>query len=89
MRLAVGAAVGGVLRIGVIAANSQQRPQPSFQLNSYYFSIYSHCWGWLTWRRAVVLIAWVRAPRSKLALLRSTASWWLSKPQRSGNPITH
>jgi glycosyltransferase involved in cell wall biosynthesis len=37
--------------------------------------------------------AWVRAPRSKprqaLALLRSTASWWLSKPQRSGNPITH
>jgi hypothetical protein len=37
----------------------------------------------------VVLIAWVRAPRSKLALLRSTASWWLSKPQRSGNPITH
>jgi len=36
---------------------------------------------------------WVRAPRSKprhaLALLRSTASWWLSKPQRSANPVTH
>jgi hypothetical protein len=89
MRLGVGAAVGGVLRIGVIAANNQQRPQPSFQLNSYYFSIYSHCWGWPTWRSAVALIAWVRAPRSKLALLRSTASCWLSKPQRSCNPITY
>lgn len=37
--------------------------------------------------------AWVRAPRSRprqaLALLRSTASWWLQKPQRSPNPVTH
>ena len=37
--------------------------------------------------------AWVQAPRSKprqaTALLRSTASWWLSKPQRSANPVTH
>ena len=37
--------------------------------------------------------AWVQAPRSKprqaLALARSTASWWLSKPQRSANPVTH
>ena len=37
--------------------------------------------------------AWVQAPSSKprqaAALLRSTASWWLSKPQRSANPITH
>ncbi len=37
--------------------------------------------------------SWVDAPCSKprqaLALLRSTASWWLSKPQRSANPITH
>lgn len=36
---------------------------------------------------------WVRAPRSKprqaLALLRSSASWWLQKPQRSANPVTH
>ena len=24
-----------------------------------------------------------------MALLRSTASWWLSKPQRSANPVTH
>ncbi|MBM5784072.1 MAG: glycosyltransferase [Cyanobacteria bacterium K_DeepCast_35m_m1_288] len=36
---------------------------------------------------------WVRAPRSKprqaLALLRSNASWWLQKPQRSANPVTH
>lgn len=36
---------------------------------------------------------WVQAPRSKprqaLALVRSTASWWLSKPQRSTNPVTH
>ena len=38
--------------IGVIAANNQQRPQPSFQLTSNYFSIYSHCWGWAIWRRA-------------------------------------
>ena len=37
--------------------------------------------------------AWVHAPRSKprqaLALARSTASWWLSKPQRSDNLVTH
>jgi len=37
--------------------------------------------------------AWVKAPRSKphqaLALMRSTASWWLSKPQQSRNPVTH
>ena len=37
--------------------------------------------------------AWVQAPYSKprqaTALLRSTASWWLSKPQRSANPVTH
>ncbi len=37
--------------------------------------------------------SWVHAPRSKprqaMALLRSTASWWLSKPQRSANPVTH
>ena len=37
--------------------------------------------------------AWVKAPRSKprqaLALVRSTASWWLSKPQRSANRVTH
>ena len=37
--------------------------------------------------------AWVKAPRSKprqaLALARSTASWWLSKPQHSRNPVTH
>jgi len=37
--------------------------------------------------------AWVQAPRSRprqaAALLRSTASWWLSKPQRSANPVTH
>ena len=36
---------------------------------------------------------WVRAPRAKprqaLALLRSSASWWLQKPQRSANPVTH
>lgn len=28
-------------------------------------------------------------PRQALALLRSTASWWLSKPQISANPTTH
>lgn len=37
--------------------------------------------------------AWVHAPRSKprqaLALVRSTASWWLSKLQRSANPVPH
>jgi len=37
--------------------------------------------------------AWVQAPCSKprqaMALLRSTASWWLGKPQRSVNPVTH
>jgi glycosyltransferase involved in cell wall biosynthesis len=36
---------------------------------------------------------WVQAPGSKprqaLALLRSTASWWLSKPQKSPNSFTH
>jgi len=39
-------------RVGVIAANNHQRPQPSPPTTSYYFSIYSHCWGWATWRRA-------------------------------------
>ena len=37
--------------------------------------------------------AWVQAPRSKprqaLALARSTASWWLAKPQHSANSVTH
>lgn len=37
--------------------------------------------------------AWVKAPRSKprqaLALARSTASWWLSKPQHTHNPVPH
>ena len=36
---------------------------------------------------------WVYSPHSKprqaLALLRSTASFWLSKPQRTANPVTH
>ena len=38
-------------RIGVIAANNHQRKPPS-DGSSYRFSIYSHCWGWATWRRA-------------------------------------
>ena len=38
-------------RVGVIAANNHQRLPPS-DCSSYRFSIYSHCWGWATWRRA-------------------------------------
>jgi len=38
-------------RIGVIAANNHQR-QPPLDGSSYRFSIYSHCWGWASWRRA-------------------------------------
>lgn len=38
-------------RIGAIAANNHQR-QPPPDGSSYRFSIYSHCWGWATWRRA-------------------------------------
>ncbi len=39
------------LRIGAIAANNHQFEAPPAAA-SYYFSIYSHCWGWATWRRA-------------------------------------
>ena len=38
-------------RIGVIAANNHQRSAPADD-SSYRFSIYSHCWGWASWRRA-------------------------------------
>ena len=38
-------------RIGVIAANNHQRQAPA-DGSSYRFSIYSHCWGWASWRRA-------------------------------------
>ena len=38
-------------RIGVIAANNHQRSAPA-DGSSYRFSIYSHCWGWASWRRA-------------------------------------
>ena len=38
-------------RIGVIAANNHQRRAPA-DGSSYRFSIYSHCWGWASWRRA-------------------------------------
>jgi len=40
-------------RIGAIAANNHQS-HPPLDGASYYFSIYSHCWGWATWRRAWV-----------------------------------
>lgn len=39
------------LRVGCIAAsNFECRKQP--RKDSYYFSLYPHCWGWATWRRA-------------------------------------
>ena len=38
-------------RVGVIAANNHQHRPPS-DGSSYRFSIYSHCWGWASWRRA-------------------------------------
>jgi len=38
-------------RVGVIAANNFQR-RPPRDGSSYRFSIYSHCWGWASWRRA-------------------------------------
>lgn len=38
-------------RIGAIAANNHQSRAPANGA-SYYFSIYCHCWGWATWRRA-------------------------------------
>jgi hypothetical protein len=38
-------------RIGVIAGNNHQL-EPPLGGASYYYSIYSHCWGWATWRRA-------------------------------------
>lgn len=39
------------MRIGLIAANNHQS-KPPVDGSSYRFSIYSHCWGWATWRRA-------------------------------------
>ena len=38
-------------RIGAICANNHQR-LPPLDGSSYRFSIYSHGWGWATWRRA-------------------------------------
>ena len=38
-------------RVGMIASNNHQSEPPS-DGSSYYFSIYSHIWGWATWRRA-------------------------------------
>jgi hypothetical protein len=38
-------------RVGSIAANHHQSIVPP-DGSSYYFSIYSHIWGWATWRRA-------------------------------------
>ena len=38
-------------RVGAIAANNHQRRPPA-DGSSYRFSIYSHCWGWASWRRA-------------------------------------
>ena len=37
-------------RIGMISGNNFQK----YQVNnySYYFSIFTHCWGWATWKRA-------------------------------------
>jgi hypothetical protein len=38
-------------RVGAISGDCFQKPQ--FDCGaSYYFSIYPHCWGWATWRRA-------------------------------------
>lgn len=38
-------------RVFVITGNNFQNS--SFRINySYYFSIYNHCWGWATWKRA-------------------------------------
>lgn len=39
------------LRVGAISANNPQNKAPS-DGNSYRFSIYSHAWGWATWKRA-------------------------------------
>ena len=38
-------------RIGSIAANTYRRVPPADHA-SYYFSIYTRCWGWATWKRA-------------------------------------
>ncbi|QPN64388.1 glycosyltransferase family 2 protein [Synechococcus sp. CBW1004] len=38
-------------RVGVISGSNFQ-PQRPRDGASYYFSIYNHCWGWASWRRA-------------------------------------
>jgi len=38
-------------RVGVITADNFQT-RPPRDGASYYFSIYNHCWGWASWRRA-------------------------------------
>ena len=38
-------------RIGMISADNFQSPEHKCN-NSYYFSLYTHIWGWATWRRA-------------------------------------
>jgi len=39
------------LQIGVISGDNFQ-PQPMQLDASYYFSLFNHCWGWASWRRA-------------------------------------
>lgn len=38
-------------RVGVISGCNFQRQRPRDRA-SYYFSLYNHCWGWASWRRA-------------------------------------
>ena len=38
-------------RVGVIGGSNFQRIPPR-DGSSYYFSLYNHCWGWASWRRA-------------------------------------
>lgn len=38
-------------RVGVISGSNFQRQRPRDGA-SYYFSLYNHCWGWASWRRA-------------------------------------
>jgi hypothetical protein len=60
-------------RIGVIAANNHQR-RPPVDGSSYRFSIYSHCWGWASWRRA-----WAHYDRNLMGWPAFRAAGWLEQ----------
>ena len=68
-------------RIGSISANNHQLDPPA-DGTSYRFSIYTHCWGWATWRRA-----WIHNDSTLSTWISFRQSGWLT--QIGGHSFAH